>query len=314
MIEVSGVTKKFGRVTAVRDLSFRVEKGEVLGFLGPNGAGKTTTMRILTGFIPPTAGTATVSGCDVLKEPLKAKSRVGYLPENPPIYPEMSVRNYLDFVARIKGVEPKQRSSRVAQAIERTSLGEVTENLTGKLSKGFRQRVGLAQALVHDPEVLILDEPTTGLDPQQINETRELIRKLAGDHTIILSTHILPEVAMTCDRVAIISGGQLVAQGTAESLTERYRKGTSLEVTVAGPENDVRSTLLVIPGVIEVVSRLARNETFAYRLQVAEGADVRREVASSLIANGYGLLELRQAGLSLEEVYLRVISTEEGVP
>ncbi len=313
MIEVSGVTKNFGRFTAVRDLSFRVEKGEILGFLGPNGAGKTTTMRIVTGFIPPTAGTAIVSGCDVLKEPLEAKRKIGYLPEIPPIYPEMSVRNYLDFVARIKGVEPRQRNSRVERAIERTSLGEVTDQLTGKLSKGFRQRVGLAQALVHDPEVLVLDEPTAGLDPQQINETRELIRELAGDHTIILSTHILPEVAMTCERVAIISGGRLVAQGTAESLTERYRKGTSLEATVVGPEQDVRSALLVIPGVIEVVSRLTRDETFAYRLQVAEGADVRRKVASSLVGAGYGLLELRQAGLSLEEVYLRVISSEEGV-
>jgi ABC-2 type transport system ATP-binding protein len=313
VIEVSGVTKNFGRFTAVRDLSFRVDKGEILGFLGPNGAGKTTTMRIVTGFIPPSAGTAVVSGFNVLDNPLEAKKKIGYLPEIPPLYPELSVRDYLEFVARIKGVGSRRRKTCIERAIERTSLGEVKEKLTGRLSKGFRQRVGLAQALVHEPEVLILDEPTAGLDPQQINETRTLIRELAGDHTIILSTHILPEVAMTCERVAIINNGRLVAEGTAESLTERYREGTSLEATVLGAEPEVRSTIASIPGVVDIDSRVQRDGSVAYRITVAGDHDVRRQVASSLVEAGHGLLELRQAGLSLEEVYLRVISSEEPV-
>ncbi len=205
MIEVESLTKRYGRATAVDGVSFRVERGEILGFLGPNGAGKTTTMRILTCYLPPTEGTARVAGYDVFAQPMEVKRRVGYLPETPPLYPDMSVRDYLEFCARIKGVPGKERRGRVADAIEKCRVGDVRDKLIAKLSKGYRQRVGLAQAILHNPDVLILDEPTSGLDPKQIIETRELIRSLAGSHTVILSTHILPEVSMTCGRVVIIN-------------------------------------------------------------------------------------------------------------
>ena len=205
MIEVQHVTKRYGRVTAVDDVSFRVERGEILGFLGPNGAGKTTTMRILTGYMPATEGRATVAGFDIFEQPIEAKRRIGYLPETPPLYPEMTVREYLDFVARIKGVPSAERRQRVTTVMERTRVADMADRHCGKLSKGYKQRVGLAQALIHNPDVLILDEPTAGLDPKQIMETRDLIRGLAGDHTIVLSTHILPEVAQTCQRVVIIN-------------------------------------------------------------------------------------------------------------
>ena len=216
MIEVQHLTKRYGKVTAVDDVSFRVERGEILGFLGPNGAGKTTTMRILTGYMPASDGRATVAGYDVFDHPIEAKRRTGYLPETPPLYPEMTVREYLDFVARIKGVPSAERNSRVDAAMKRTRVDDMASRHCGKLSKGYRQRVGLAQAILHNPEVLILDEPTAGLDPKQIIETRDLIRSLSGDHTIVLSTHILPEVAQTCQRVVIINKGRVVAVDTPD--------------------------------------------------------------------------------------------------
>ncbi|HSF17821.1 MAG TPA: ABC transporter ATP-binding protein [Vicinamibacteria bacterium] len=311
MIEVENVTKRFGGLTAVSDLSFAVEKGEILGFLGPNGAGKTTTMRILTGFLPPTAGTARIAGHDILEEPLAAKRKTGYLPENPPLYPEMSVLDYLDFVARIKGVAPGSRKARIDDVIDRCSLGDVRTKLLAKLSRGYRQRVGLAQALVHEPEVLVLDEPTAGLDPKQINETRALIRTLAGDHTVILSTHILPEVSVTCERVVIINQGRVVAQGTPESLTEQFLGGERLDVTVEGPEEEVRKAIASVPNVTSVSSEPRGEGRFAYRVEVAEGHDVRRAVSEQVVRGGFGLLELTQRGMTLEEVYLRAISSEE---
>jgi gliding motility-associated transport system ATP-binding protein len=313
VIEVSGITKEFGRFTAVRNLEFTVQTGEVLGFLGPNGAGKTTTMRILTGYIPPTSGTARVAGHDVIAEPLLAKRKIGYLPENPPLYPEMTVTDYLDFVARIKikGATKSTRQAKVMASIERCALEEVEKKLIGRLSKGYRQRVGLAQALVHDPEVLILDEPTAGLDPKQINDTRELIRSLGGDRTIVLSTHILPEVAMTCDRVVIINRGRVVAQGTTASLTERFRGAEPLEVTVAGSDQDARRVLVAIDGVRTVESVGIDAGATVFRVDVAEGRDLRSEISSRIVSAGLGLLGLHQQGMTLEEVYLRAISSEE---
>ncbi len=310
MIEVSGITKEFGRFTAVNGLSFSVAKGEVLGFLGPNGAGKTTTMRILTGFIPATRGTAVVAGHDILSEPLQAKRKIGYLPESPPLYPEMTVFDYLEFAARIKGVPRERRKSRIDETLERCSIGDVRDKLTGKLSKGYRQRVGIAQALVHEPEVLILDEPTAGLDPKQINETRALIRSLGGDHTVVLSTHILPEVVMTCDRVVIINKGSVVAQGTTQSLIDQFREVEHLQVTVQGPEPDVLNTLQA-PDVIAAEPVKREGDVVTYRLSVAPGQDVRRELAARVVRAGYGLLDLHQEGTTLEEVYLRVVSSEE---
>ena len=315
MIEVKDVTKEYGPFTAVSDLSFSVDAGEILGFLGPNGAGKTTTMRVLTGFFPPSAGTARVAGHDVVAEPLAAKAKTGYLPETPPLYPEMSVVDYVHFVAQIKGVPSVERAEKVERALERCSLTEVRDKLTAKLSKGFRQRVGLAQALVHDPEVLILDEPTAGLDPQQINETRELIKTLGGDHTVILSTHILPEVSMTCDRVVIINRGQLVAQGTPESLTDRFRdqfrKTDSVDVTVQGSLGEIEAVIRETVGVLDFrVSGRTSNDVVSFAIEVASDVDVRRTLAERIVTRGLGLLELHRSGMSLEDVYLRAIANE----
>jgi ABC-2 type transport system ATP-binding protein len=219
MIEVEGLTKRYGDFTAIEDITFRVEKGEIVAFLGPNGAGKTTTMRLLTGFLPATEGSVVVAGFDIFDKPMEVKKRIGYLPEQPPVYNDMRVTEYLKFVAKIKGVPRSERKAAMERVIQRCSLADVSDRIIGKLSKGYKQRVGLAQAMIHDPEVLILDEPTIGLDPKQILEIRDLIKSLAGDHTIILSTHILPEVTMICQRVLIISQGRIVADDTLESLT-----------------------------------------------------------------------------------------------
>src|SRR5580693_7785076 len=245
MIKVEGLTKRYARNVAVDNISFEVEKGQIVGFLGPNGAGKTTTMRVLTCFLPPTSGTATVSGFDVLENPHEVKKRIGYLPETPPLYPEMEVSEYLTFVGRLKGISSADIARRVAEVTERCAIGDVRMKLIGKLSKGYRQRVGLAQAIIHNPDVLILDEPTSGLDPKQIIETRELIKELAGDHTIILSTHILSEIEHSCDKVIIISHGKLVATDTVANLTNRLRgsEAVALEVDAGLPEADVRSRL-----------------------------------------------------------------------
>jgi ABC-2 type transport system ATP-binding protein len=311
VIEVTGVTKEFGRLTAVSGLTFQAAKGEVLGFLGPNGAGKTTTMRILTGFIPATSGRAVVAGHDVAAEPLAAKRKTGYLPESPPLYPEMTVLDYLEFAARIKGVPRERRKARVDDAIEKCSIGDVREKLTGKLSKGYRQRVGLAQALVHEPEVLVLDEPTAGLDPKQIHETRALIRSLGGEHTVVLSTHILPEVVMTCDRVVIINQGTVVAQGTTESLISQFRDRQEVSVTVEGPEPEVMEILVAQEGVVEAHPAGREGSQVTYRLAIAPGTDVRRALAERLVRAGHGLVGLHQEGTTLEEVYLRVVSSEQ---
>ena len=312
MIEVQHLTKHYGPVTAVHDVSFKVEKGEILGFLGPNGAGKTTTMRILTGYMPATEGKALVAGYDVTEQPLEAKRRTGYLPETPPLYPDMTVSDYLTFCARIKGVAKSDRKARVISTMERTRIADVANRHCAKLSKGYRQRVGLAQALLHNPDVLILDEPTAGLDPKQIIETRNLIKGLAGDHTIVLSTHILPEVSQTCSRVVIINRGRVVAVDTPENLTNRLG-GTGamyLEVDAAG--TDAQSVLTSVPGVMDVTVSATRGTVVGY--EVASGQrDVRRELAAAIVGRGWGLLELRPMRLSLEEIFLQV-TTEEAAP
>src|SRR5262249_1541352 len=252
VIEVQHLTKRYGRVTAVNDISFRVERGEILGFLGPNGAGKTTTMRVLTGYIPATEGKAIVAGFDVFDQPIEAKRRTGYLPETPPLYPDMSVVEYLSFVASIKGVPSGERQQRIGQVMERTRVADMANRLCSKLSKGYKQRVGLAQALIHNPDVLILDEPTAGLDPKQIIETRELVKALAGDHTIILSTHILPEVSQTCQRVVIINKGHVVAVDTPDNLTARLRGSETMYVQIDAGGADAAAALTRVPGVVRV--------------------------------------------------------------
>jgi len=311
MIEVDSLTKRYGRATAVDSVSFRVEKGEILGFLGPNGAGKTTTMRILTCYLPPTEGTARVSGYDVFEQPLEVKRRVGYLPETPPLYPDMEVREYLDFCGRIKGVAAAERRTKVDDAIEKCRVGDVRDTLISKLSKGYRQRVGLAQAILHNPDVLILDEPTSGLDPKQIIETRDLIRGLGGEHTVILSTHILPEVSMTCGRVVIINKGRVVAEDTPDNLTRRLKGAGTLRVEVRGDEASILSTLRGVPGVLAAHTRGGHDGALLVDVEADSGRDVRSDLARAVVGGGFDLLELQQMGMSLEEIFLHLTTTDD---
>jgi ABC-2 type transport system ATP-binding protein len=310
VIEVQHLTKRYGRFTAVDDVSFRVEPGEILGFLGPNGAGKSTTMRILTGYMPATEGKAIVAGYDVFEQPVEAKRRTGYLPETPPLYPDMTVLDYLTFVSKIKGVPSAGRKDRIRTVMDRTRIADVADKLCARLSKGYKQRVGLAQALIHNPEVLILDEPTAGLDPKQIIETRQLIKELAGDHTIVLSTHILPEVSQTCQRVVIINKGRVVAVDTPDNLTARLRGSISLYVQVDANGQNVAAALERVPGVTTVSESERHGAAIGYEVASEQGADIRRDLAQAIVGNGWGLLELRPMRVSLEEIFLS-LTTEE---
>ncbi len=315
MIKVEGLTKRYARTVAVDNISFEVAKGSIVGFLGPNGAGKTTTMRVLTCFLPPTRGGAEIAGFDVLKQPLEVKRRIGYLPETPPLYPEMEVIEYLNFVACLKGVPKREVGQRVASAIERCSLGDVRFTLQGKLSKGYRQRVGLAQAILHNPDLLILDEPTAGLDPKQINDTRQLIKELAGDHTIILSTHILPEVEQTCEKVLIINKGKLVATDTVDNLTRRLRGSEVVAVEVEGrgaaPDAAlVQQRLEQVPGVSRVVTKEGGANHCHFEVESLQGRAIRAGLARAVIEGGWDLIELKPVAFSLEEVFLQLTSSE----
>ena len=307
MIEVQNLSKHYGPVRAVDDVSFRAEAGEILGFLGPNGAGKTTTMRIITGYMPASGGKASVAGFDVFEQPLEAKRRTGYLPETPPLYPDMTVREYLNFVARIKGVRTNVKSA-VDAVMKKTWVSDMANRHCAKLSKGYKQRVGLAQALIHNPDVLVLDEPTAGLDPKQIIETRQLIRELAGSHTIVLSTHILPEVAQTCQKVVIINKGKVVAIDTPDALTERLHGAQTLFVQTQGPTEDIRCALLALPGVVNV--SLADTPPGSFHVDSEKGLDIRRDVAAEIVRGGWGLLELRPMRMSLEDIFLH-LTTED---
>jgi ABC-2 type transport system ATP-binding protein len=311
MIEVQGLTKRYGPVTAVDDVTFRVEAGEILGFLGPNGAGKTTTMRVITGYMPASEGKVVVAGHDVFEHPVEAKRRTGYLPETPPLYPDMTVREYLNFVARIKGVPRRDAKARVDDVMRKTWVADMANRHCAKLSKGYRQRVGLAQAIIHNPDVLVLDEPTAGLDPKQIIETRQLIRELGGSHTIVLSTHILPEVSQTCQRVVIISKGRVVAVDTPDNLTARLRGSETMFVQVAGPETEISEALNALAGVTRV-SATAKNGLVDIEVDSERGRDVRRDLAAAIVNRGWGLLELRPMRMSLEEIFLS-LTTEERV-
>jgi ABC-2 type transport system ATP-binding protein len=294
----------------VNDVSFKVEKGEILGFLGPNGAGKTTTMRVLTGYMPATEGRTRVAGYDVADQPIEAKRRTGYLPETPPLYTDMTVRDYLTFCARIKGIRRGDRAGKVNASMERTRVADMAERHCGKLSKGYRQRVGLAQALLSNPEILILDEPTAGLDPKQRVETRELIKQLAGDHTVILSSHILSEVSATCQRVVIINKGKVVAVDTPDNLTAHLRGSEALYVQVDAMGADAAAHLSVVPGVTRVTSADAGGATQGFEVESESGRDVRRELAASVVGRGWGLLELRPLRASLEDVFLQLLDED----
>lgn len=318
MITVSELTKRYARNTAVDGISFQVEKGSIVGFLGPNGAGKTTTMRMLTCFLPPTSGTATVAGFDVLEAPMEVKKRIGYLPEAPPLYLEMRTGEYLTFVGKLKGLSGAELRQRVDTACERCAVADVKNKLLGKLSKGYRQRVGLAQAIIHNPEVLILDEPTAGLDPKQINETRDLIKSLAGDHTIILSTHILPEVEQTCEKVIIINKGKLVATDSVSNLQSRARGAESVLVEVAGRNGDLdpaaaQRRLEQVGGVSRVVFKEKRENRSVFEVESRKDRFVRGDLARAVVEAGWDLNELRPASVSLEEIFLK-LTTDPSVP
>jgi len=310
MIEVENLTKRYGPTLAVSEVSFEVQKGEILGFLGPNGAGKTTTMRVITGYLPASEGRVRVAGYDVRDEPLEAKKRTGYLPENPPVYPDMTVTEYLTFVARIKGVARRDLRKRVEEVSEKCAVSDVQHRQIGKLSKGYRQRVGLAQALIHNPEVLVLDEPTAGLDPKQIIETRELIKGLAGQHTVVLSTHILPEVSKTCQRVVVINAGKIVAAGTPHELTHRLQGYETVLITVEGPVPEIMDRLQRVRGVNMVEPREAHDSTVTLEVHAEKGEDVRAELARSVVESRWKLLELRTSGMSLEDIFLKLTTKD----
>ena len=313
MITVNGLTKRYAHTIAVDQISFEVKQGQIVGFLGPNGAGKTTTMRMLTCFLTPTGGTATVAGFDILEQPLEVKKRIGYLPETPPIYPEMRIAEYLAFVGQLKGLSGSDLRTRVDYACERCAVADVRNKIIGKLSKGYRQRVGLAQAIIHNPDVLILDEPTAGLDPKQINETRDLIKSLAGDHTIILSTHILPEVSQTCEQVIIINKGKIVATDSVSNLQQRARSGESVLVEVAGRNGTLDSAIVQrklqqIAGVSRVIPKADGQKRVIFEVEANRA--VRGDVARAVVESGWDLNELRPAALSLEEIFLQLTGSE----
>jgi ABC-2 type transport system ATP-binding protein len=319
MISVKDLSKKYARNKAVDHISFEVERGQIVGFLGPNGAGKTTTMRILTCFLPPSSGTATVAGFDVLEQPLEVKKRIGYLPEAPPLYLEMRTAEYLTFVGRLKGLSGAELRHRVDTVCDRCAVGDVKNKLLGKLSKGYRQRVGLAQAIIHNPDVLILDEPTAGLDPKQINETRDLIKSLAGDHTIILSTHILPEVEQTCEKVIIINKGKLVATDSVNNLQSRARGAETVLVEVAGRNGDVDSAavqrrLEKVAGVSRVVFKEKRQNRSSFEVESQKNRFARGDLARAVVEAGWDLNELRPAAVSLEEIFLQLTGEQTAVP
>jgi len=308
MIDVQQITKRYGQHTAIDRVTFSVAKGEVLAFLGPNGAGKTTTMRILTCFMPPTEGRATVAGYDCLEQSMDVKRRIGYLPETPPVYQELTVQEYLRFVGRLRGLAGAVLTTAMSREIERLGLGSVQHRLIGNLSRGYRQRVGLAQALIHDPPVLILDEPTVGLDPKQIIEIRELIKSLAGSHSVILSTHILPEATAVCQRVVIISGGRIVAEDTPDRLSTRLRHSEKIALTLTRPPGDVQARLRQVDGVLDVHGNGPAGH---FLLESHLGKDIREDIARLAVTNNWGLIELKLISMTLEDVCLKLTRHEE---
>jgi ABC-2 type transport system ATP-binding protein len=310
MIDVQQVTKRYGHHTAIDRVTFSVAKGEVLAFLGPNGAGKTTTMRILTCFMPATEGTARVAGFDCADQPLEVKRRIGYLPETPPVYQELTVSEYLQFVGRLRGMAADTLKTAIDREVERLGLGTVQHRLIANLSRGYRQRVGLAQALLHDPPVLILDEPTVGLDPKQIIEIRELIKSLAGSHSVILSTHILPEATAVCQRVVIISNGRIVAEDTPEQLSARLRHSDKIAVVLRRAPEDAARRLTQITG---VQNAFPSGQAGGFLLECELGRDVREDVARMAVTEGWGLIELKSISMTLEDVFLQLTKHEEGI-
>ncbi len=310
MIQAENLTHFYGPYPAIQDVNFGVRKGEILGFLGPNGAGKTTTMRIITGFLPPSRGTVTLDGFDVVEQSLDARRRVGYLPETVPLYTDMSVNNYLKYMGTLRGMSPGSIKARLGDVVDVCRLGDYRKTQIGKLSKGFRQRVGIAQAILHQPQVLVLDEPTIGIDPIQVVETRKLIQELGKDQTVVLSSHILPEVSMICDRVLIINEGHIVAEDTPKNLAEGLQGVERLEVEIGGPAAEVLPVLKGIRGVNDV-AHANRDGRHTYTIQADSGQDLRDAISQAVISNGWSLRGLQMVGMSLEEIFLRLTTQEE---
>lgn len=306
MIRVRNVTKRYGNIVAIDDISFQVDKGEILGFLGPNGAGKTTTMRIITGYMPPTDGEVFLGDCDLMENPLEAKKQIGYLPENLPLYTDLTVESYLDFVADIKNVSGRDKKSRKESVMERCGILDVRNRIIGHLSKGYRQRVGIAQALINDPTILVLDEPTIGLDPKQITEIRELIKSLAGDRTVILSTHMLQEVNMICTRVVIINKGRIALEESLDNLTRGFQGSNNLILKIRYKDGQVKEALMSLP----YVSEASEQTLGEFVIRSEENRDIREELSRFVIENGWGLLEIRPLTQNLEDIFLRVITKE----
>ena len=310
MIQASGLTHYYGPYPAIEDVNFGVRKGEILGFLGPNGAGKTTTMRILTGYMPPTQGQVTLGGFDVVEQSLEVRRRIGYLPETVPLYTEMPVTGYLKYMGTLRGMPARRIKQRVPEVIELCRLEDYFKTTIGKLSKGYRQRVGIAQAILHEPDVLVMDEPTIGIDPIQVVETRRLIQDLGKQQTVVLSSHILPEVSMICERVLIIHHGHIVAEDTPENLAQRLQGVEQLQVETGGPPEEVLPVLRSIPGVSQVTHRRQQDREI-YQVRVQEGADLREEISRVVVSNGWSLLSMQMMGMSLEDIFLRLTTEEE---
>ncbi|MBD3224470.1 MAG: ATP-binding cassette domain-containing protein [Caldithrix sp.] len=311
MIDVENLTRFYGDKKAIADVSFHVNKGEIVGLLGPNAAGKTTTMRILTCYMPPTSGNATVGGYDIFDESMHVRNITGYLPENPPVYTDMKVSDYLAFVAKIKGVDKRDRRKEVDTVVEKAAIGDVQHRIIGKLSKGFKQRVGLAQSLIKNPEIVILDEPTVGLDPKQIIEIRELIRNLKGDHTVILSSHILPEIEQTCERVVIINEGVVVAEDTVENLTHLREGGERIRLRIQGGKEEIRKALKAVDNIKQIDFKDEKKGI--HHVNIESDSDIRKELAKAIVNDGLGLYELSADRYTLEDIFLHLTTKEEEV-
>ena len=314
MIEIQNLTKKYGQIKAVNNLNFTVEKGEILGFLGPNGAGKTTTMNIITGFVSPTEGTVKVCGYDIMTDPKEVKSRIGYLPEQPPLYTDLTIMEYLNFVADLKSVDKKKKSVQISDIMELIRISDHKDRLIKNLSKGYKQRVGLAQALIGNPEVLVLDEPTVGLDPKQIIEFRRLIKALGEEHTIILSSHILPEVSAVCDRVVIINKGEIAAIDSPDNLSKNFGAVSKMMITISGPKDTVLRSISEIKGVKLVETEIELgNDTFSYLIDSDKDIDIRKPLFFTMTKLGFPIIEMKSLDITLEDIFLQIVTKEKEV-
>ncbi len=312
MIELNNITKYYGNFPAVTDISFKIDKGEIVGLLGPNGAGKSTTMKMITGYIPPTSGELSIDNYDIVQQSIEARKKIGYLPETVPLYTDMTVYSYIEFMGKLRGISSKTIKNKVNNVIEICKLGDYRSSLISKLSKGYRQRVGIAQAIIHEPEVLILDEPTIGIDPNQVVETRQLIKNLSGEHTLVLSSHILPEVSTICERVLIINEGEIAASDTIENLSSLVSGTSKIEIDIIGSPQSVQNEIEKIDGVkaIDLWVKKSANEFTTFSIETDISKDIRSEISKTIIKNDWELLRLESIGMSLEDIFLKITTTE----